>query len=119
MAKHTAALDRDHLHRATGGDPALIRELMGLLADDLPRRLEAIRRSLRRREFAEAADAAHKLQGSAAYTGATRLGECAARLEAAAERETDADGELRELEASIGELLAALEAESARHARSP
>lgn len=119
MERDTAALDRDHLHRATGGDPALIRELMGLLADELPRRLEAIRHALRHGEFTEAAEVAHKLQGSAAYTGATRLGECAACLEAAARSEMDAAGELLELEASIGELLAALEEESARHARGP
>lgn len=105
-------LDRDKLNAATGGDPALVAEILDMLRDELPRRLAFIRQALEQNRRPDAAHAAHKLQGSAAYTGAVRMGEAAARLETlVAEGGGDPWDALAALERSAEDLLQALESE--------
>lgn len=91
MAEHDGVLDRAHLERATGGDTALMEELLGMLRRELPARQSQLARALADDDPAGAAEAAHKLQGAARYTGARALDRAAARFETAA-RAGDRDG---------------------------
>lgn len=82
MAKNTLhALDEEHLAHVTGGDAGIREELLGMLKEELGRRMGQLDAALASDDRHTAIEAAHKLQGSAAYTGAARLGKAAAALE--------------------------------------
>lgn len=74
-------IDRDHLKRATGGDASLMAELLEMLERELPVRKRLLDESLADGNLAAAAEAAHRLRGAGAYTGALALERIAGRLE--------------------------------------
>lgn len=74
-------LDVHHLARATGGDRSLMGELLDMLRVELTERGAQLAGALDAGDGDAAAGIAHKLQGSAAYTGAFQLEAAAARLE--------------------------------------
>lgn len=103
-------IDRAHLARAAGGDEALMAELLEMLRVELASRKRQLDACLERGEYEAAADAAHKLRGSGAYTGALALAGAAEHLEDCL-RERDApriDRALRDLESRIDTVATAL-----------
>ncbi|WP_435022670.1 response regulator (plasmid) [Tundrisphaera sp. TA3] len=72
-----AALER------TGGDEALLREIIGLFIDDCPRLLEEIESAIESDNPARLRRAAHTLKGTAGHFGAEDIVDVAARLELA------------------------------------
>lgn len=74
-------IDRDHLERATGGDASLMAELLEMLERELPVRKRHLDEGLADGDLAAAAEAAHRLRGAGAYTGALALERFAGRLE--------------------------------------
>jgi len=63
--------------------PGFLAELVGLLIDDLPGRLDAIANGIARADAPGTSAAAHSLKGSAANLGAKPLASLCQRLEAA------------------------------------
>lgn len=103
-------IDRDHLERATGGDTALMAELLEMLERELPVRKRHLDESLADGDLAAAAEAAHRLRGAGAYTGALTLERLAGRLEErlhAGDRAAISQA-LRDLEQHLATLQAAL-----------
>ena len=68
----------------TGGDAALLREIIALFRADATKTLRRIEAALRKPDAERMREAAHALRGSAATIGATALSETAQQLEALA-----------------------------------
>lgn len=103
-------LDHEKLAAATGGDGAIMAEILDMMREELEQRLGIIRDALARADRTEAAAQAHKLQGSAAYTGAVRMGAAAAELEGCLKNpQSPCAGKLSVLEQCTKELLRELE----------
>lgn len=71
-------VDIGHLRRFTMGDRSLEREVLGLYADEIPRRLEALRHSATDNEWRMAA---HTLKGSSRAVGAWQVATLAQNAE--------------------------------------
>ena len=100
------AIDTDHLHRQTGGDYELERELLTLFAQQCVAHLRTIHGSTDRRVRM---DAAHTLKGAARAIGAWQVAEAADRIE-----HSLGETEPRVTESALDELaLAAAEARAA------
>ena len=98
------------LFARVGGDPHLLREVIGLFLDDCPRLTAAIRDALAAGDCQTVTRAAHALKGSAGNFDATEVTAVAQRLEARA-LEGDLDASRRTfavLEATVSQLLARL-----------
>jgi len=98
------ALDENHLTRVTGGDPALMDEILGMLRGELDERVATLDNALNAGDREAAIQAAHKLQGAAAYTGAARLGAAAADLEARLREGADGGEALARLRTAVVQL---------------
>lgn len=72
------------LHRATGGDEALQREVLQMLVEQTAEKLEQVRRSLVDLDADSLRRASHTLLGSCATLGAVRMAELLALLEQSA-----------------------------------
>lgn len=68
----------------SGGDPALIQEMIDVFAEDFPKQLAAITQDLEREDFEALARAAHTLKGVTGNLGAMQLREIAIRIQHAA-----------------------------------
>ena len=105
--------DADALRARTGGDDALMKEVVGLFLEDCPDRLDAIRQALEVGDTTGVHRSVHTLKGSAGNFGAPSVIAVAKRLEALA-----GEGNLEacrkafpELEDRVRELTNALAAE--------
>lgn len=96
-------VDIAHLRRFTMGDTQLEREVLGLYAEEIPRRLDALRQARTDKEWRMAA---HTLKGSSRAVGAWRV----AALSQRAERISGAEASLGRAEAVSLIEEAALEA---------
>lgn len=114
MSRTTPVIDREHLARATGNDPSLMRELLGMLRRELPDRRHQLESALERNDLEAAAGAVHKIRGSASYTGALDLKEAAEVCEASLRSGETRD--LQRLDEAIDALLDTL-ADEARFTR--
>jgi PAS domain S-box-containing protein len=76
-----AALGRGELLALVDGDTQLLRELLGLFAEDAPRLLQSARAAAAAADPAAVATAAHRLKGSARFFGPVPAATAAARLE--------------------------------------
>jgi len=102
--------------RRMGNDPALFQEMVGLLREDAPQYLTAIRESTEARDYPSLRRAAHTLKGLVLNFGATRAIAAAVALELIAEsaaskstaEELNLPVATDELEAALKELLTAL-----------
>ncbi|MDO3378672.1 Hpt domain-containing protein [Geoalkalibacter halelectricus] len=72
---------------ALEGDRELLQDCLALLMEDLPLRLEDLRKVLAAGDLGHAARIAHAIKGSVAVVGAVGLKNCAFALEAACARE--------------------------------
>jgi|GEM_PF-4010398 len=72
------------LSRATGGDPALQREVVRMLVEQAAEKLELIRQSLVERDADTLRRACHTLLGSCSTLGAVKMAELLSLLEEAA-----------------------------------
>lgn len=79
-----APLDRQLGVQACGGDPALHRQVVGILAGELGERVAALRRALIAHDLANAGRLAHKHKGASLAVGALALAERFAAIDAAA-----------------------------------
>ena len=70
--------------RWLGGDRRLLSELVTIVVDDGPKRLQSIRAALTASDVKQIEHVAHSLKGSAAILGATKLQAAALALEDAA-----------------------------------
>ncbi|WP_305044816.1 Hpt domain-containing protein [Geoalkalibacter sp.] len=84
---------------ALEGDRELLMDCLALLAEDLPLRLEELRRSLDSGDLARACNVAHTIKGSVAVVGAVALKNTALALEVAGR-----GGRLQEADACYAEL---------------
>jgi histidine phosphotransfer protein HptB len=64
-----------------GDDGAFLREIAGIFLEDTPQRLAELEQSLRERDVARFARAAHSIKGSSANLGANSLRSVAEKLE--------------------------------------
>ena len=92
-------LDVEQLDIWAGGDPNVVRDLLGTFEGELGESERDIDSSLRAGELARTARAAHRLKGAAQSIGAKAVGRAAAELEQAGkaadrQRCQDARGEL-------------------------
>ena len=87
------------------GQPDKLARIVALFIDDVPPRLEALRRAVERRDAQELEETAHLLKGGAGYMGAVQMVEICTRLQ-----ELGISGDL----SRAPELLDALEAEFKR-----
>jgi HPt (histidine-containing phosphotransfer) domain-containing protein len=107
-------VDLTVLHRATGGDRALQREVVQMFAEQLAAKLEVIRRAVAEHDTEALRRASHTLLGSCTTLGAVRMADLLVILEQAAETAsfealpavcanlaTEADRSLRFLEQSV------------------
>jgi HPt (histidine-containing phosphotransfer) domain-containing protein len=74
-------LDRVQLDDVTGGDPEVIRELLGMLLEAGAKDLDRAARALARWDEQEARHSIHSLKGAAATVGAARLAQACKRVE--------------------------------------
>jgi HPt (histidine-containing phosphotransfer) domain-containing protein len=105
LAPGDGPIDFDHLRRMTLGDTALEQEVLAMFSAQcakLVRTLAAMP--------ADASALAHTLKGSARAIGAFAVGDAAARLETAIAREGDPSGALAELDETVAEAQAEIEA---------
>ena len=105
LAPGDGPIDFDHLRRMTLGDTALEQEVLAMFSAQcakLVRTLAAMP--------ADASAFAHTLKGSARAIGAFAVGDAAARLETAIAREGDPSGALAELDETVAEAQAEIEA---------
>lgn len=112
MRKPAPVLDREHLQSATGGDESLMEELLDMLRRELPERRRRLEAAVAGDDLDTAADIAHKLQGSAAYTGAFALEAAALEMELLlkARRLDELENTRATLAAAISDLERELEA---------
>jgi HPt (histidine-containing phosphotransfer) domain-containing protein len=104
LAADASAVDFDHLARMTLGDGNLEREVLEMFLKQADRLLEALVV-----EPAESALLAHTLAGSAQATGAFRVADCAAALEAAARQGKSGAPEVAALQQAMAKARTAIE----------
>lgn len=111
MQDSDPVLDLEHLNSAAGGDESLKKELLDMLRRELPERRRRLEAALENSDLDAATDIAHKLQGSAAYTGACALEAAALEMERLlrARRLDDLDASRARLAAAIEDLQRELE----------
>jgi len=111
MATMTSVFDYEASLRRMGHDRQLFREMIGLLREDGPRRLDDATHGLSERSAPRIRHAAHTLKGLTANFSAARAVGAAARLEHLAREEhwTEIEPAVAELEEALAELLASLE----------
>ncbi|MBN8524088.1 MAG: Hpt domain-containing protein [Planctomycetes bacterium] len=80
----SAHLDVERGIAACGGDAALHRQVVGMLAADLDDRVGALRRSLIAKDLVSAGRMAHKHKGACLSVGAVAMAERFARIDQAA-----------------------------------
>jgi CheY-like chemotaxis protein len=100
-------LDRailDSLWELGGDSPAVIEELADLFIEGAPADIAVLSGAVARADLVGAASAAHRIKGSCAAVGATRMGRLAAQIEAAA-LDNRSDG----IAARVGEMQESFE----------
>lgn len=110
----TPDLETAYLLDLTGGDRALIDEILAAFKEDVPLRVSALSRALAAGNLAETGRLAHALKGASGSLGATCLYQRAAALEQAA-RGGDAARSVvlgRLVEGDLARLLARLAVEA-------
>ncbi len=85
------AFDPEELERRSGGDRALMGEIIRLFLEDCPLRMAAIREAVSTGDVDLIRTAAHGLKGAAGYVSAPRVVEAARRLEVIANEKRTAD----------------------------
>lgn len=73
--------DKQQALEQAGGDPALAKDLLGMLFSELPDLLAQLRQAHQERDFKAMWDHAHKIHGSTAYCGVPALKADAQALE--------------------------------------
>jgi signal transduction histidine kinase/CheY-like chemotaxis protein len=99
--------DLPSLERRSGGDQALLGEIVRLFLEDCPLRMAAIRDAVAKGDADLIRSTAHGLKGAAGYVSAPRVVEAAARLEAvgAEQRIADAPVAHEHLVSAVAELV--------------
>jgi signal transduction histidine kinase/DNA-binding response OmpR family regulator len=94
------------------GEPDKLARIVTLFIDDVPPRIEALRRAVERREAREVEETAHLLKGGSGYMGATRMVEICTSLQqlGVSGDLSQAPGLLDALEAEFERVYPALEA---------
>jgi two-component system, sensor histidine kinase and response regulator len=107
-----SSFDVNDLRRRTGGDEALMGEVVQLFMEDCPRRMAAIRDAIEQGRADALRAAAHALKGAASYFSAPAVVAGAAALEriAVEGQMADAPAALVRLEHDVSRLLAELPA---------
>jgi HPt (histidine-containing phosphotransfer) domain-containing protein len=95
--------DQEHALSATGDDPELLREIVGLFLEDCPRMIEDLEHAADAADAGALRRAAHTLKGSVAVLGARAL--------AAVAREIEELARAGDLEAAEGAVARAREEE--------
>jgi CheY-like chemotaxis protein/HPt (histidine-containing phosphotransfer) domain-containing protein len=114
-------IDREVLAKigdpAQGGDPAFLRDLVGIFNGEAPGIIKALREAAAALDSAALVRPAHTLKGNAGYLGAHRLGALCEQLESMgrAERAEGSAALVDELEREVAELQRVLEEESRRY----
>jgi len=106
------SLNEAALMAHVGGDQQLLRELVDLFLEDLPERLAAVRKAVRKRDALALSSAAHALKGAVSHFAARDTSEFALKLERMG-RTGDLDGAEEAfdgLKSEIGRLTRALAA---------
>lgn len=103
-----ASVDLARAMHWVGGDRQLLRELVGVFAEEAPVRLAELRRAVAARDAATLERVAHSLKGSAGLLGATSLHAASAELEdrALAKRVDGAADLVARVEAELERVLA-------------
>jgi CheY-like chemotaxis protein len=104
------AFDLEDLERRSGGDQALVGEIVRLFLEDCPLRMAEIREAIGQGDGDLIRLAAHGLRGAAGYVSAARVVEAAARLESigAEHRVGEAAAAHDELVSVVAELVTVL-----------
>jgi signal transduction histidine kinase/DNA-binding response OmpR family regulator len=112
MAPESRAFDASGALRYTGGDAALLRELLTVFVEDAPRDLRAAGEALERQDAVRLAGVAHRMKASLHVVGAAVAASLAKQLEqrGVESRLGDASSLLAELTAELDELLVAIRA---------
>jgi len=105
LAPGDGPIDFDHLRRMTLGDAALEQEVLAMFSAQCAKLVSTLAAMP-----ADASTLAHTLKGSARAIGAFAVGDAAARLETAIAREGDPSGALAELDETVAEAQAEIEA---------
>lgn len=112
----TAHFDLDDLLQRMGGDLNLVKRVMAVFLESVPRQLELLREALERGDAEQLRQSGHALKGAAANTGALRLRDLAFELEVAgshsdlnraASLSEQLVAEFRELEPQVSKSLGA------------
>jgi CheY-like chemotaxis protein len=118
-ATEVDVLDRailDSLWELGGDSPAVIEELTNLFIEGAPADIAVLSGALARADLVQTASAAHRIKGSCAAVGATRMGRLAAQIEVAAldNRSEGIAARVVEMQASFEDVRGALLAVAAR-----
>ena len=105
LAPGDGPIDFDHLRRMTLGDTALEQEVLAMFSAQCVKLVSTLAAMP-----ADASTLAHTLKGSARAIGAFAVGDAAARLETAIAREGDPSVALAELDETVAEAQAEIEA---------
>lgn len=109
-------LDRSTLERlhatAQATSPAMLEQILAAFVDDSQQRIEAMRTSIKRRDFDVLRRAAHELKGASGVVGAQQMMRCCGKLQELAEQRSvdGAESLLDRLEANFMEVREALTA---------
>jgi HPt (histidine-containing phosphotransfer) domain-containing protein len=87
-----------------GGDPELVRTMIGYVLADIPKSIDQLRTALTSRDFASLARHAHNVRGLVMNLGASGVGARAKHLEEAADA-----GQAESLSRLTDELIASVE----------
>ena len=109
LAPDDGPIDFEHLSRMTLGDAGLEHEVLAMFVAQSARLVQALAA-----KPADASALAHTLKGSARAIGAFAVADAATRLEAAIARGFDASAALAELDETVAEARAAIEADLRR-----
>ena len=110
-------VDWQVIHAATGGNPALLRELIEIFLTEVPKHLSDIDEAIRQQAADDLRRHAHTIKGCLRYFGETPAGECARQLESmgkeqrfegAADRLTELRGEVQRLVPELQNYLGTL-----------
>jgi HPt (histidine-containing phosphotransfer) domain-containing protein len=105
------AVDWEAARQMTGGDDALLDELVALFPEESGNHLEAIRRAIELGDSDSLNRAAHTLKSAAKLFGASSLAACALTIENLAGKADmdEAAALVPELESELGRVVAALQ----------
>lgn len=103
--------------RLAGHQKELARDMINLLARDLPQDMQTIRHLHSEKKFSELLKSVHKLHGAVCYTGTPRLKTLLSTLETALKTNImdDSSTILRRLETEVGHLLDYLKVFNSQH----